>query len=192
MAVSPIRKLGYVLNAQPAYAQMLEHWDDIWDLHKLRTEQYVHSDVQDIWLRFHEWQDGLSLEEFNKPHESIWYPVAEVLTELTALAHHILLCKMRTVHPKQVSLGGVLVTRIPAGARVEPHVDNGWHAEHYTTKQALQIMGDEDQAFCFEGYKLSTLPGELFEFDNSQVHWVENNSEIDRITLIVCMRVEDV
>jgi aspartyl/asparaginyl beta-hydroxylase (cupin superfamily) len=51
-------------------------------------------------------------------------------------------------------------------------------------------MGDERQAFCFEGEQLSALDGESYFFENQVPHWVVNNSDRDRITLIVCVRRE--
>jgi aspartyl/asparaginyl beta-hydroxylase (cupin superfamily) len=51
-------------------------------------------------------------------------------------------------------------------------------------------MGDERQAFCFESEQLSALDGESYFFENQVPHWVVNNSDRDRITLIVCVRRE--
>ncbi len=84
-------------------------------------------------------------------------------------------------------IGGVLVTRIPAGKQVYPHKDFGWHAEHYE-KYAVQIRGNRNQKFCFEDSELVTESGDLFTFVNQHGHWVTNPSDEPRITLICCLR----
>ena len=183
--VAPIRLLDYHLDVTPALARLYDG-GDYWNRHQLRTEQYVHSCVDDIWLRFREWDESLTLEEFNEPHAAVWYPIADEIPELKDLAEKVASNAARIKgHP--IVLGGVLITRIPPGGRVEPHADQGWHAEHYDIKHGLQILGTPKQAFCFEGYQVSADPGQIYEFDNQQIHWVENNSAIDRITMIVCM-----
>ena len=70
---------------------------------------------------------------------------------------------------------------------MKPHIDGGWHAAYYG-KFALQVKGNEDQAFHFQHAHLSALPGELYTFDNSKMHWVTNDSDEERVTLIICIR----
>jgi aspartyl/asparaginyl beta-hydroxylase (cupin superfamily) len=111
----------------------------------------------------------------------VWYPCAEHLPSIK----HLVADVMEAVEGAQ--LGGVLITRIPAGKQVYPHVDQGWHATHYE-KFAVQIKGNLGQMFCFKDSQLSPLEGELYWFNNQQPHWVVNNSCEDRITLICCIR----
>ena len=85
------------------------------------------------------------------------------------------------------TIGGVLITRIRPGHKVDWHVDGGWHANHYR-KFGLQIHGNQDQAFRFEDCELRAEPGELYEFINQRPHMVANDSDSDRITMIVCAR----
>jgi aspartyl/asparaginyl beta-hydroxylase (cupin superfamily) len=84
-------------------------------------------------------------------------------------------------------LGGVLITKIPPGKQCYPHIDQGWHA-HYYEKFAYQVQAHPDQSFNVETEVLHTRSGDLFWFDNSHTHWVENPSDEDRITMIVCLR----
>lgn len=156
-----------------------------WDLHTDRTARYgtPHEDVSDIWLRFRDLsemgEDKVAF--FNGPHASAWYPCAKELPAVVELAGKV----FRDVGGKE--LGGVLITRIPPGGEVKPHIDGGWHAGYYE-KFAVQIKGNERQAFCFEGVELSATPGQCYTFDNSKLHWVVNDSEHERMTLIVCIR----
>jgi quercetin dioxygenase-like cupin family protein len=87
------------------------------------------------------------------------------------------------------SLGGVLITRIPPGKQVYPHIDGGWHAKTYD-KFALQIAAHPQQAFCYEDGQYVTAAGDLFWFHNQESHWVLNESPCDRITMIVCVKLD--
>lgn len=153
----------------------------VWDRYRWRTDhpQSPHREVSDIWMRYN------AIEHlgprFNEEHTAVWYPIAEQLPYTKRLAEEM----FATV--SGVQLGGVLVTKIPAGRQVYPHVDRGWHAGYYQ-KFAIQIAGHKDQAFCFENESLSALSGEAYEFRNDVPHWVVNPSPEDRITLIVCVR----
>jgi hypothetical protein len=155
----------------------------LWDRHTLRTASYgtPHSHISDIWVRYNDWANYTGdYAAFNGPHESVWYPVANEIP-VRSLA-------MEMMHfVGGTKLGGILITKIPAGQRVEPHVDNGWHAQHYE-KFAISIAANEQQAFCFEGERLVTRTGDSFHFDNSALHWVDNDSDEDRITMICCIR----
>jgi quercetin dioxygenase-like cupin family protein len=85
-------------------------------------------------------------------------------------------------------LGGVLITHIPPGEGVAPHIDTGWHAEYYYDKYAVQLQGNKDQGFCFEGLTISAEPGQVYWFNNQKKHWVYNDSNEDRMTMIICVR----
>lgn len=161
--------------------QAIDAHPELWNRYTTRTEVYEHSQVSDIWVRYNAFEnfDG-DRTNFNAEHESVWYPAADVLG-----IKPFLLDLMRLVDGTR--LGGVLITKIPPGGRVQPHVDQGWHATYYE-KYAVQLMGNLQQAFHFEGESFSALPGDVYSFDNSQPHWVTNDSDSDRMTLIVCIR----
>jgi quercetin dioxygenase-like cupin family protein len=58
-------------------------------------------------------------------------------------------------------------------------------------KFAVQIASAPGQAFCFEGERLETKPGDVFWFDNQHLHWVTNDTPYERVTMIVCIRKEN-
>ena len=186
-AVMKERSINHVasgFHVEPLIRQ-LEAAPELWNAHTLRTERYntPHNAVSDIWVRFNPWDnfDGDPVKFTMEPHKSEWYPCIAKIPAAWSLARKV----YRLVGGK--SLGGVLITRIPPHGEVKPHIDSGWHATHYE-KFAVQIKGNKDQAFCFEDSTLSPLPGDLFTFDNSRLHWVTNDSDEERITLIVCIR----
>lgn len=148
-----------------------------WNLCRLRTQgKSPHRECDDIWLR---WQTSPTRDD--KSFDCGWYDVADELPEAVKLCEEVFRLY------GGVEMGGVLITRIPAGKQVYPHSDHGWHARRYE-KFAVQIQGHKDQSFCFEGESLSPVSGELFWFDNSQGHWVKNPTDQDRITMIICIR----
>lgn len=150
----------------------------IWNKNPERTSHShsPHREVSDIWVRYFPREKFLSQEE----GEIEWYPVAEQVGEAKRIASDLF-------SEFGMSLGGVLITRIPPGKQVYPHVDQGWHARHYE-KFAVQVKGNERQKFHFRDESLITGNGDLFWFDNAFEHWVTNDSDEDRITLIVCIR----
>jgi hypothetical protein len=154
----------------------------LWNRHGERKRVYAHAGMSDIWVRYN------SIENlgpaFNDAHESVWYPVYYEVPEFKGLIDDV----YELVGGRR--LGGVLVTRIPSGKQVLPHRDAGWHAEYYE-KFALQLQGHPDQAFCFDGQELRPATGDLYTFNNSYTHWVKNDSPIDRITMIICIKRDD-
>lgn len=123
------------------------------------------------------------MPKFNAPHISVWYPVIDKIPRVKALCEWL----MDTLEGHR--LGGVLITKVPAHKQVYPHADVGWHAGYYK-KVGMQLAGNEDQAFCFDDGELSAMPGECYWFDNHVKHAVRNDSDEDRITLIVTLSWE--
>ncbi len=179
----PILKIAEGFDVSGVVAE-LEASPELWNEHRERTTLYngPHGGVSDIWVRYNDFAnfDG-DLAAFNEPHESVWYPGSLKLPTVRSLVYDV----MRVVEGDV--LGGVLITKVPPGGRVEPHIDGGWHAGFYG-KFAIQIKGNQQQAFHFEDAELRAEPGDLYTFDNSKLHWVTNDSDSDRITLIICIR----
>ncbi len=150
----------------------------LWNENTARTQDPAspHHGLDDIWARFG------APEEYATPHAAKWYPGAKVLG-VEAMCMDV----MRAA--TGVELGGVLITRIPPGAACKPHVDDGWHAKRYE-KYAVQIASAPGQRFCFKDDALETKPGDFFWFDNQHEHWVTNPTTYERITMVVCVRVE--
>lgn len=174
-----IQRIAEGLRVAPVLWALQEH-PELWNEHKARTEDPLspHHGLDDIWVRYGDPERAVD----GQPHDSHWYPSADVLG-VKALCLDV----MRAVDG--VEMGGVLITRIPPGKSVKPHTDPGWHARSYD-KFAVQITSAPGQKFCFEGEELETRPGDLFTFDNSHTHWVVNPTNYERITMIVCIRVE--
>lgn len=167
----PVAPIYWALQAHP----------ELWNQHTERTEDPTspHHGLDDIWARFGAPEDV----KRDGPHDSVWYPAADLLG-VKPLALDVL----RDAGGSR--LGGVLITRIPPGKTCRPHTDPGWHARYYA-KFGVQITSAPGQMFCFEGEELETRPGDLFFFDNQYRHWVTNPTPYERVTMIVCIRMED-
>lgn len=169
----------------------LEANPDLWNANDWRkTRPYTaHADMTDIWIRYNaiERLDLSNPLEFNKEHVPVWYPAWERLSAL----HPIIFNLMAQVQGEMI--GGVLITKIPSGQGLKPHVDTGWHVEYYD-KFYLSVKSEEGSHFCCDHdgtlEKLNPKPGEIWLFDNRQNHWVENDSNSDRITVIMCIRTQ--
>lgn len=170
--------------------ETIDNHPELWNQHTLRTESpdSPHYGCDDIWVRFNDWKnyDPNNPQAFHGEHESVWYQnkiavkVAEMVLGLTPNFGQ---------YANGVQLGGVLITRIPVGGKVLRHNDAGrWHAEYYKDKYLIPLKCDDKQAFCFDGDRHVTEVGHVYKFNNLVDHWVDNDSDQERISLIICMR----
>ena len=180
--LAPIRMLKATFHVDRALEQLAYH-PELWNRYTHRTVGYSpHRKIDDIWVRYNDFSKYIGDQSFfADEHDSVWYPDAEKIPAVKEL------CLDLMAEIRGERLGGVLITRVPPGGEVEPHIDHGWHARYYE-KFCIQLAGHPDQAFCFEGHSLSAMPGQAYTFDNSQLHWVKNASNVPRMSLIVCIR----
>lgn len=172
-----IQKIADGVNVGPLL-WALQANPQLWNADAQRTEDAgsPHHEVDDIWVRYSE------TPEEPGPHESVWYPSAALLP-----VREIVYPLMQFV--KGERLGGVLITRIRAGKQCKRHHDEGWHAKYYD-KFAVQVQSAPGQFFCFDGEQLEPAPGDVYTFQNQFDHWVTNDTQHDRITLIVCIKTD--
>jgi hypothetical protein len=143
-----------------------------------------HQRIDDIIVRFNDWKNwNGNRQEFNGPHESVWWGPYEKLPAVKPLVFDL----MRWFFAE--SLGMVLITRIPPHTDVKRHIDAGWHAQHYL-KFAVQLKAAPGQKFCYDTMELETKAGDLYAFNNALPHWVTNPTDFERITLIICLRLQ--
>ncbi|MDN8066333.1 aspartyl/asparaginyl beta-hydroxylase domain-containing protein [Burkholderia vietnamiensis] len=161
---------------------------ELWDSHKERktSDGSPHTGMSDIWVRYNDIRKYRDRQSFNDEHVPVWYPAYHALPEMRPILFDL----MATVQGEM--LGGVLITRIPPGAGIAAHVDEGWHVEYYDKFYVSLRSAPGAEFYCDEGgvEVLNPKEGEIWRFDNRKNHWVENNSDRDRITLIVCIRTE--
>lgn len=164
-----------------AICKSLEENPDIFDLFTSRTESYAsaHKSVSDVWVRYNA-PENIG-DNFNDCHFPVWYPAAAIVPEAVAIAFD-LMTRVMGEH-----LGGILITKIKSGEGVLPHIDKGWHAAFYE-KFYVALKNNTGARLCFDDGFIEPEDGEVYCFDNSVTHWVENNSDSDRLAMIVCIR----
>lgn len=164
----------------------------LWNQYTLRTENAdsPHHGCDDIWIRFNDFKnyDPNNPQAFYSEHESVWYQ-NEISSKVSEMV--LRLTPSFGSYKTGVQLGGILITRIPAGGKVLRHNDAGrWHAEYYKDKFLIPLMCDEKQSFNFDGESHITEVGHVYKFNNLADHWVDNDSDKERISLIICMKLD--
>jgi Aspartyl/Asparaginyl beta-hydroxylase len=167
--------------------EKLETTPDLFDRHPLRKYgESPHKGMVDIWVRYNDITPFLASGDFSKvndKHTSVWYPSFYEMPEIVPLIFNT----MALVNGEE--LGAVLITKLPPGGEIEKHVDLGWHALYYD-KYYIPIKNHTGAIFGFEDGIIRPDEGDVWWFNNQIPHWVENNSNEDRIALIVCIRSE--
>lgn len=162
---------------------------DLFGLYDFRGSAYgsPHTQMRDIWVRYKDVRPHLEAGDmtgFCDEHEPMWYPVSFEMPEVFPVVTEL----MERVQAKR--LGGVLITRVPPGGRIDPHVDHGWHAEYYD-KYYVPILNNSGATFNFPDGAIAPKDGEVYWFRNDVPHWVINDSQTDRIAMIVCIEPND-
>ena len=139
---APIRYITSGFDIDDSVREIAEH-KELWNQYNMRTAEpgSPHVDVSDIWVRYNSWDNFRGNRvAFNEEHESVWYPSVSKLPSVKDLVMDV----MSYVQGER--LGGVFITKVPAGKMVKRHTDNGWHSRYYD-KFAVQLQGDLNQAF---------------------------------------------
>ena len=179
------------LNVAPVMAQLEEN-PDLWNEHRIRKEApgTPHSEMSDIWVRYKDVKPHIeagSYAGFGDPHIPIWYRAWTQIPALKPIVFNL----MEHVHGEM--LGGVLITKIPPGCGIDLHKDDNWHVQYFD-KFYVSLQGAPGAIFgCEHGgirEELEPRTGDCWLFDNRKPHWVMNDSKVDRVTMIVCIRTE--
>lgn len=183
-------KVAEKVNVSPLVEQINSH-PELWNAHGLRKERNgsPHTQMSDIWVRYNDIArlDPENPRAFNNEHVPVWYPAWDVLTELRPIVFNL----MANVQGEMI--GGVLITRIPTGGGIAPHVDDGWHVNTFD-KFYLSLKSAPRANFVCDHdgttEVLNPRVGDIWRFDNRKRHWVENFSGADRITCIICIKTD--
>jgi hypothetical protein len=178
-------KIAADLPVSAVLAELDAH-PELWNEHPERTSaDSPHYGVPDIWVRFRPRHELTDAARFKGPHFAEFYPAWAALPSLHPIVFDLM------ARAKAVYLGGILITKIPPGGEVKPHHDRGgWHAEFHNHKVYVPLQSNDACVNHCEGESVVMRAGEAWSFDNLKVHSVRNDGETDRITAIICMRVE--
>lgn len=166
--------------------ESLKRQPELFGQHVQRAQMYLspHAAMKDIWVRYNDIGNYTDLTNFNEEHDPVWYPAYYKIPEIKPILFKL----MALVEGER--LGGVLITKVPPGGTIAPHTDTGWHAGYYS-KFYIPIQNEEGACFGFADGTIKPTLGDVWCFDNSVPHWVVNESQQDRIALIVCIRTEN-
>jgi hypothetical protein len=159
---------------------------ELWDQNAARTGGAGSFEgTSDIWVRFRAYEELTTPEAFNEPFIPAFYPAWHALPHLRPIVFGLM------SRCEAVQLGGVLITRVPAGRQVAPHDDRGrWHPTFFQTKAYLPLATNPKCYSTCEDERVVMNVGECWLFDNLKTHSTVNDGETDRLTLIVSMRTE--
>lgn len=156
----------------------------LWNQDSCRREfaETPHAATDDILLRFNEPEGGLqsyadNLEAMDRV----------TMTQLPDVKSEVLNI-MRLVGGSR--LGRVIITRLEPGKKILPHSDViGEYAKYYT-RYHLVLQGMPGSLFTCGDETVNMLTGELWWFDASAEHSVQNNSKDDRIHMLIDVRTD--
>jgi hypothetical protein len=163
----------------------LDRQPELWNHDARRTVNPIFADTSDIWIRYRDPRELTEPRHFAEPHFATFYQAWHALPSLRPIVFDL----MHRVGA--VYLGGILITKIPPRGAIKPHSDRGgWHAEWMNRKVYVPLRANERCVNKCGDESIIMRVGEAISFDNLVTHSVENNGDSERVTLIVCMRVE--
>lgn len=153
----------------------------LWNAHDLRTtfSGSPHAQCDDIWLFFNEVPEdqGAVVNDIQvQPYEA-WHELPQARQLIFDLMYRV----------GGVQLGRVLITRLPPGGTIPEHADQGAPAEYYQRFQ-IALQSRPGCLFSIGEEVVQFSMGECWWIDNSTPHSVVNNSDDDRIALVVDIR----
>ena len=173
-------KIGEGIDVAPILAALAAR-PDLWNENDLRTTHPLspHGACDDIWLMFNAIPDDAAavVDDCEVIPYRAWFELPHV--------RDLVLNLMRRVDG--VRLGRVVITRLPPGKVIPAHVDQGAPATYYrryhvalqSRPGAVNHSGDEAVTYA---------PGEFWWFDNAAEHDIVNNSDDDRIVIVMDVR----
>jgi hypothetical protein len=81
-------------------------------------------------------------------------------------------------------LGRVLIVRLPPGGALDPHIDQGAYAEHFT-RYHVALRTNEDCALVVDDEPQHMAAGEAWWFEHRKTHSAFNRGSVERIHLIL-------
>jgi hypothetical protein len=149
-------------------------------------------EIDSIMLRFPavvDCKDEQEVELYKKnmlpghdQHESVDRPSYAALPEARTLVMQI----FSAVGGER--LGRVMINRISPGGRIYPHADTPIHADYYR-RFHLVLQSNPGNVFRCGDEQVHMQTGEVWWFNNKLEHEVLNNSDADRIHMIIDAKV---
>lgn len=163
---------------------------ELWNQHRFRTTYTgtPHVDVDDIWLRYSAPEhvaDPTKVEGVVNDDRAVWYEAASKLPS----AKPLVLSLMQRVGAHQ--LDRLLITRVRPGGRILRHADaaGGYVNRDNIARYHVVLNGLPGSIYKCGDETVNMRTGEVWWFAYDQEHEVVNNSEADRMHLLVDLRL---
>ena len=168
----PLRHLGAV-DVEALRTAVLGQDEEVWHSQEHRQNNYeVHKQTQSIVLVF---CDG-RMDDLKITKEPGWDPLAEYAVPVM---HDII----ERFYPKGGTIIRAMAAKLPAGARITPHVD-----QHPSFRMSHRIhvplTTNSRVRFMIDGRPYQFELGQAYEINNQKTHSVMNSGKEDRITFI--------
>jgi hypothetical protein len=167
---------GIVIN--PLLLQVLRH-DELWDKEHIESrwkEGYPEIDVSEILVRY-------PIGDESEDIQCEWRASSALLPAARELSLSVM------THVRGEQLGRVVLTRLGPGKVIYPHADTVGAYTNFYTRFHVPLKSDERVVFRCGDERTSMCAGELYWFDKSLVHTIENRGLDDRINLIIDVRL---
>lgn len=176
----PFNKLGLSFDVSELRSLLL--LCDMWGEYPQRgCDGSPHEEMTDIWVRFNDPKQFIDSGDWSTccdPHISVWLKDIPIVKDI---------CSALIGFTGGTQLGSVLITKLPPGGNILPHTDDNWHSNYYD-KYFIPIQNNKGASFCFGSGYIMPNTGEVWAFRNDVEHWVNNDSNIDRIAMIINIR----
>ena len=178
-------KLLFPIPSTKKVLDELTRYSFLWNEHTLRT-QYTstsHREVSDILLRFHDLKElpiHLWENEVFNGNSFTDYPAMKILRSIRPI--------MNTIHylVEGEGFGKAMVTKLPPGGSIDWHTDEGDTAKQY---DRFHVVLQEGGLFFCGDETIIMKNQEVWWFDNQAPHSVDNDSDHDRIHLILDIKL---
>jgi hypothetical protein len=175
------------LDVAPILAELEAH-PALWNEHSERTADNAGpmAGTGDIWIRYFPHASLREPADYLRENRPVFYPAWQALPSIQPVVHSLMaMCC-------GVELGGILISRIPAGGEIKPHVDGAaWSARYYNRKFYVPLKANARCVNTCGEDEVVFRVGEIWEFDNLVTHSVLNHGTTERVTLIVTLRSAD-
>lgn len=164
----------------------LHRQPELWNADTFRT-QYPgtpHREVDDILLRFSDPAKCNTVSTVIGDGKPVWHPAAAKLPW-----RPIVLDLMRRVEAYQ--LDRLLITRLAPGGRIMPHADDQGEYVNDPSRERYHVViqGLPGSLYTNGDETVTMRTGEVWLFDPLLVHSIQNNSEDDRIHMLVDLKL---
>lgn len=146
-----------------------------WNEHKLRQSLFkAHQHTQTLEIMWD--MESLNTNKISKIHPNYY-----------KLNIESILKKLKPIYESNCGKGDfvrILLVKLRANSNITPHSDR-WDSLENCNRTHIAIITNPNVTFTIDGEIKHLKEGEIWEIDNSKEHSVDNNSDEDRVHLII-------